>query len=316
MPTKQANTKYRISPETITKMSSKVSRVLEQKAMGSMMLPLERSLAKLDKLYEYEKSDGDHTVGYEMDPTGFYDGIDTVELLDLKTPLTWVNMALSAHDVERLNKQPMKVAARLAKRIEKMALRQDLITYLGDTKYNVLPLNSATGNATEVTTALNVTTTVLAASTFATMFQQLDAADLYSGNILGSRPRIAMEFNPTIWYFMGGKKSTNEDFSVMRAIRETASEVGFEVDMRANKFIGASYEIKNGKSVLTYGSDGCLIYPRTDMVTKILQSPMTIEQSNFDDVFGTVYQPLQRHTRVDDDVGKALLLYETDVVTA
>jgi hypothetical protein len=316
MVTMQSGTKYAVEPDVLAKIASTMSEAIKYTSLAMRNIPHEESLTQLSKLYEYEKVDDNIGVGFEMDATLDVDGEENLELTNLVTPTAYTNMSITYNDYLLFQQSKLSLSERLMRRVNRIARRIDLITYIGDTKFSINALGTATPG-TEITTPLNVTTPTLAQSTFASAFSEMKVAGKYGGLVTPST-NVIIECTPNIYALMQGNTTATEDQNVLAAVERLVTQTfGSGSKVVENPYLDGSYTVDaNGKASISVGTNGILMYPQHPMVMKTVGSPLEIRQSNLDQVKGITFQPIQRHTRVDDDNGKATILVETGPVTS
>lgn len=312
---KQLATLYDVEPEVITQIQDRISRRIEYASLAMQNIPLQESLPVYSQNFEYAKEQNDVGIAFEMDPVDPPDGADSLEFVDLKTPVAYTNYGMSFDQFTRRQQSIHSLEERLNARVGKIARRIDLITYMGDSKHSIANLGTASP-ATEISTALNFTTTALIASTFATAFKQMRSAGKYAG-LVTPNTNVVVEMSPDLFVDAQGTKSTNEDFNGINTIQNELLQVfGSGSKVVENPYLGGSYTTNaKGVETITEGTGIVLMYPQNDMVMSLLQSPLTIRASALDETKGITFQPLKRHTRKDDDNGKATILIETGATT-
>ncbi len=308
----QSGTKYAVEPQVLTKIAANISKALKYSSLAMQTIPVEQSLQSFSKTYEYIKSESDQGFGFEMDVVSPPDGSDIVEGVDLKTPIVYTNYGMTFNQYLEFQQSKFNLNQRLLDKVQQLALKVDLITYTGDTKHGITALGTATPG-TEVTTQLDLTSPTNARLTFATALNQMKAAGKYSG-IMNPATNIVIELTPDKFTEAIGVTTATEDNSSMTAVRAVLNEMFPQGNhtIRENPYLDATVVTDgNGKPTITVGTDTCLMYPQHPQVMRILQSAMSIRQSPLDETRGITFQPIQRHTRLDDDNGKALVLVET-----
>lgn len=309
----QSNTKYAVEPQVLTGIAAQISNAIKFSSLAMQSIPVEQSLQAFTKNYEYLKVDDDYGYGFEMDVISPPDGSETVEKVDLKTPVVYSNYSMTYNEYLEFQASRFSLSERLMRRVQQLALKIDLITYTGDSKHSIPALGTATPGTEVSSGQLDLTNPTNARLTFAAALNQLKAAGKYSG-IVNPGTNIVIEMTPDKYTEAIGVTTATEDLSSMGAVNAVVNEMfpqGNHI-IRENPYLDAAVVTdSNGKPTITVGADTVLIYPQHPQVMRILQSPMSIRQSPLDETRGITFQPIQRHTRLDDDNGKALILVET-----
>ena len=160
-----ADAKYEVEPSVVTRIAAFLQDQVNYGSLASQNIPLEGGLSTLTKKYEWAKKDPETGIGFEMDVVTPPDSHATLEEKSVKTPIVYSNATFTYNQWREQGMSLYSLQQRLADHIAEMAVRQDLIAYIGDSKHSINPLGTATPG-TEVTTQLDVSTTALAASTF------------------------------------------------------------------------------------------------------------------------------------------------------
>jgi len=313
MPQRPLNTLHNLEPSVRTKISAFVQKKVRFESLAFKRMPFETSLGIDDQKFEFDASNDEIGIGYEMDVVDPPISNATVEAKEIDTPILFSNYKFSARDWRTIPKSAHNIQSRLGQQISEIALRADLITYLGDTKHG---LNSIETDATEITTQLDVSTTALAAASFALAFNQLDTAMKFNA-MVAEDATIIVEMTPDIFSIAQGEKSVNEDFNVIRAIQQQLKESYPNGNSRVvkNQYLGGSVDVNSdGIHTITIGTDTILIYIQHPSIMKILDSRVVINLSPFDATKGITVQPTKRHTRFTPEV--LGLLVESDVKIA
>lgn len=301
MATAQLNTLYNFEPEAVTKYSDFIKARVEWEALSEQIFPQEQALSWTDQTYDYWDTVDDVAVGYEADIVGGVDSEFTVQKLTANVPLLYSNYTLSAADYERVQKSVYNIQARLADHASVMALRQDLMAFVGDSKYGVTGFNNV---GTEFTTALNVSTVALAASTTAAACKQLKASLKYGG-LAGPNMTAILMVTPDVYQTaQGGLTANFSDSPLVHMNRILKENFGANSRVVPNHYLGATVTIKGGK-VTAIDSPSATAVTKANLfiqdprITRLITSPIQTNISPYDPTEGIKLQFARRAVRLD-----------------
>lgn len=307
----QDSVDYGIRPETISLLSGILLETLKFGSLAFMGMPNEQSLAPITKNYSDWKTNSKIGVGFELEVVSPPDSSHVQRRTNIETPVLFSNYGMTYDEWLEFNGDPYSLAARMEAQTRELQVRADLITYMGDSKYNIDPLGTATPG-TEITTQLDVSSPTNARSTFSTAFKQLRSATKYLG-VSGPMSTVVIEMTPDVFAIAEGKTTATEDLSSLDAV-EMMLQKRFGASSRIveNPYLGGSFAVDSaGIHTITEGTDIILMYIDDPRVMRSLSSMLAIRQSPLDETKGLTIQPVMRLSRRDAEPLGVLL--ETDV---
>ncbi len=316
MSTAQLGTKYEVEPAVLTAISAFLQDQVRYGSLAFQTIPEEMSLSPTQQAYEWHKKDFNIGIGFESDVVSPPDSEGSLERKEISTPIVFSNYGFTFDQWRRVSKSRYGLQERLMDQIGELRVRSDLITYIGDTKYSIDALGTATPG-TEITTQLNVSSLTNIASTFGKAFKQLRSALKYNG-LISEQSSVIIEANPDIMSVLEGALDTNQTGKNGRMFLEdmlTSKFKGSNSQLRENPYLAGSYTVNAaGVHTITEGTDHILIYVQDSRVMKLVTSDMEIRVGNLDETKGQTVQPVKRLTR--NDVEPLGVLVETDVAIA
>ncbi len=307
----QDNIDYLIRPETISQLSNILLETIKFGSLSFEGMPNEQSLPIINKNYQDWKVDSKIGVQFELEVVSGHDSSHSQKRVNIETPILASNYSMTYDQLLEFEGDAYALAQRMDAQVEELRTRADLITYMGDTKYGINPLGTATPG-TEVTTQLDVSSPTNALSTFSTMFKQLRSAVKYKG-IAGPNSIVVVEMTPEIFATASGKTTATESVSAMDMVKKAMFD-RFSQSSRVveNPYLGGSFTVDStGVHTIVEGTDTILIYIADPRVMRTLTSGLTIRRSPVDETKGLTIQPVMRLSRRDaEPLG---VLVETDV---
>ena len=294
----QLGTHYNINPEVVSNMTNFLQQQVRYEALSTTTIPQEDSLSPLDKNYEWFKAHDNVGIGYEIDVMTPPNSDFASERLEKSTPVVFSNISMSYDEWRRVQQDRYNLNARLADHAIIMARRQDILTYVGDSKHGV---DAFSGIGTEFTTQLDVTTPTLAETSLAVAIDQLKASLKYS-SLIGPESTVILEVNPNVWAIADGATSATESQNALmvlnRKLKDSFSEASRVV---SNHYLDATAVINaNGVlTSLTIGTTNAMLYVQDPRIVKVVNSGMETRVSPLDQTRGITFQPIKRTRRID-----------------
>jgi len=311
----QLSTLYEYLPKVITKFNSRMIEAIKYGTHAMQSLPIEQSLSPIDQNYEYLENDYDVGVGYELDVVNPPEAAFTDEYKNIQTPVAYANLRLSYDQLRRYNADPFSLQMRLMKLQRILMRRINLISYMGDTKYSINALGSATPFEAP-DTGFDVSTIAKISETISTAKGQLEA-DLLYDEYYTSAPLIVMG-TPDVEESIIQALDTNQVVNGLTFMNEMLREITGNASSRfiKNPYLGGSYDVNDaGVATITPGSDCMAIYYQHPDLMKLLFSGVETRISPLDTTKGQTFQPIMRNTRLDVKSGAAsgAGLIDTDI---
>lgn len=309
----QLLTQYTIEPEVVSNVTSFLQQQIRFEALSEQLIPVEQSLSPLHKNYEWYKANDNVGLGYELDVVSPPDSDFSAERLEKSTPVIFSNITMGYDEWRRIQMSRYNLNARLADHAIIMARREDIYTYVGDSKHGI---TAWSGIGTEFDTQLDVSTPTLASSTGATACGQLKSSLKYSG-LVGPNSTVIMELTPDIWDVAAGKTSATESITSLDSLNSVLKlYFGSNSRVVQNHYLDAAATIDNNGvlSSFTAGADQAMLYVQDPRIVKKVTSGVETRVSPLDQTRGITFQPIKRSRRID--VETLGILKETDVKIA
>ncbi len=307
----QTGTLYNINPEVVSRVTSALQQQIDYMALSSRLQPVEVSMNILEKNYEWFKEHADIGLGYELDVITPPDSDFASERIEKVIPEIFGNIGMGYDEYRRVIADPhYNLAQRLNKHAMIMAARADIYTYVGDDKHGI---GAWSGIGTEFDDALNVTTRDLCVSSLTKAVFQLKAAMKYN-SMVDENAEVLLELNPNVWEVAEGVSDANDLGTGITAM-DAVLQRNFGASSRCvlNHYLDASATIdSNGRlTSFTEGASNAMLYVKSPMVSKVVQSPIETRVSPLDQTKGITFQPVFRTRRLD--IETTAILKETAV---
>ena len=309
----QLGTSYNIEPEVVSNITNFIQQQIRFEALSEQFLPVEQSLSPLHKNYEWYKANDNVGLGYELDVVNPPDSDFSAERLEKSTPVIFSNITMGYDEWRRIQQSRYNLNARLADHAIIMARREDIISYVGDSKHGISAWSSI---GTELATQLDVSTPTLATSTGALAAGQLKTSLKYSG-IAGPNSTAILELTPDVWNVAAGKTTATESINALQALNDVLKQYfGANSRVVQNHYLDAVATIDNNGvlSSFTEGADAAQLYIQDPRIVKKVTSAIETRVSPLDQTRGITFQPIKRTRRID--VETLGILKEGDVKIA